>query len=181
MGNSATLTATVAPDNATNKAVTWSTSDPAKATVANGVVTAVAAGSAIITVTTKDGGKSDVCSVTVTTNQTPIASDYIGTWEGSGEGWQATITINEYDMTFQCKYGNGNFWYIIRDWTWTPSSFTNDNPSEKYDGYKVTGTIEGNQNFTAFYVALLEDTNKIFCYSSIDDGSAKWFRGNYTK
>jgi len=66
IGGTATLAATVAPDNATNKAVTWSTSDPAKATVANGTVTAVAAGSATITVTTKDGNKTDSCSVTVT-------------------------------------------------------------------------------------------------------------------
>jgi len=66
VGGSETLTATVAPSNATNKAVTWSTSDATKATVANGVVTAVAAGSATITVTTADGNKTATCSVTVT-------------------------------------------------------------------------------------------------------------------
>ena len=65
VGSSATLTATVAPDNATNKAVTWVTSNAA-ATVANGVITAVAAGTATITVTTKDGNKTDSCTVTVT-------------------------------------------------------------------------------------------------------------------
>jgi len=66
VGGSAALTATVAPINATNKAVTWSSSDAAKAAVENGVVTAVAAGTATITVTTADGGKTAVCSVTVT-------------------------------------------------------------------------------------------------------------------
>ncbi len=48
-GETLTLTATVAPDNATDKTVTWTSSDPTVATVANGVVTAVAAGTATIT------------------------------------------------------------------------------------------------------------------------------------
>jgi len=66
VGSSETLTATVAPSNATNKSVTWVTSDATKATVANGVVRAVATGSATITVTTADGNKTATCSVTVT-------------------------------------------------------------------------------------------------------------------
>ncbi len=66
MGGTANLTATVAPDNATNKAVSWSSSNTASVTVSNGVVTAVAAGSATITVTTADGNKKASCIVTVT-------------------------------------------------------------------------------------------------------------------
>lgn len=68
VGNTAALTATVAPDNATNKAVTWASSDESVATVANGVVTAVAKGTATITVTTVDGSFTDTCAVTVTTS-----------------------------------------------------------------------------------------------------------------
>ena len=64
-GETAQLTATVLPDNATNKNVTWSTSDASIATVNNGEVTAVSAGTATITVTTVDGGKTDTCTVTV--------------------------------------------------------------------------------------------------------------------
>jgi len=65
-GGTATLTATVTPGNAKNKTVTWSTSDEAKATVStNGVVTAVATGSAVITVTTADGNFTDTCTVSV--------------------------------------------------------------------------------------------------------------------
>ena len=60
------LTATVAPSNATNQAVTWSTSNAAVATVnGSGLVTAVASGTAIITVTTQDGAKTDTSVITV--------------------------------------------------------------------------------------------------------------------
>ena len=60
------LTATVAPENATNKSVTWSSSDDTVATVSpTGEVTAVGAGSATITVTTVDGSFTASCAVTV--------------------------------------------------------------------------------------------------------------------
>jgi uncharacterized protein YjdB len=73
VGQTSTLTATVLPSNATNKAVTWSSSNTAIATVANGVVTAVAAGSATITVTTADGGHTATCVVTVTNVKTVLS------------------------------------------------------------------------------------------------------------
>ena len=66
-GASFTLTATVLPANATNKLVTWSSSNTAVATVTtSGKVTGVKAGQAVITVTTSDGGKTAKCSVVVT-------------------------------------------------------------------------------------------------------------------
>lgn len=65
VGSTVTLTANVLPTNATNKNVTWSTSDINVATVAEGVVTGVAEGSATITVTTADGNKTATCVITV--------------------------------------------------------------------------------------------------------------------
>ena len=63
-GESATLTATVEPENATDKAIVWTSSDNAVATVENGVVTAVKAGTA--TITAACGSAKAECTVTVT-------------------------------------------------------------------------------------------------------------------
>lgn len=63
IGETETLTATVNPDDATDKSVTWTTSDANVATVENGVVTAVAAGNA--TITAQAGEHTATCAVTV--------------------------------------------------------------------------------------------------------------------
>lgn len=73
-GESSTLTANITPENATNKTVTWTSSNKAAATVLNGIVTAIAAGSTTITAST--GGKTAVCEVTVTDSSTqPMPDD----------------------------------------------------------------------------------------------------------
>ena len=67
VGGTQQLTATVSPDNALDKTVTWSTSNGSVATVSStGLVTAVAEGTATITATANDGsGKTGTCSITV--------------------------------------------------------------------------------------------------------------------
>lgn len=65
VGDKLTLTATVAPADATNQNVTWTTSDDKVATVVDGKVTAVGEGKATITVTTQDGSFKATCEVTV--------------------------------------------------------------------------------------------------------------------
>ena len=65
VGNTETVTAIVSPSDATNKAVTWTSDAESIATVEDGVITAVATGTANITVTTDDGGFTAVCAVTV--------------------------------------------------------------------------------------------------------------------
>ena len=65
-GDQATLTATVAPENATDKTISWKSSDENVATVTDGVVKALSGGTATITVTANDGsGVSASCAVTV--------------------------------------------------------------------------------------------------------------------
>lgn len=66
-GQTVQLTATVSPNNATDKSVSWSSNNTSVATVnSSGLVTAVSAGTATITVTTTDGSYTDTCVVTVT-------------------------------------------------------------------------------------------------------------------
>ena len=97
-GDTETLTATVNPDNATNKAVTWSTSDAGVATVEHGVVTAVSSGTATITVTTVDGGKTASCAVTVSRASSGSSSDHERTYaivtEDDGNG-SVTVSADE--------------------------------------------------------------------------------------
>jgi len=67
VGNSDSLSATIAPTTATNKNVTWSSSNTVVATVdSNGKVVGVRAGSAVIAIRTVDGSKTATCTVTVT-------------------------------------------------------------------------------------------------------------------
>ncbi len=65
VGENETLTATVSPDGATNKNISWESSDPTVVSVVDGELTALKAGTATITVTTEDGAKTATCAVTV--------------------------------------------------------------------------------------------------------------------
>ena len=105
-GETLTLTATVAPDDATDKTVTWASSDAAVATVADGVVTAVGAGTATITATATNGtaatsdDKTATCTVTVSTTLTANEG-------ASGEYWATyyngttSFTADENTTVFQ--------------------------------------------------------------------------------
>lgn len=65
IGESVTLEATVLPDNATNKGVTWRSSNENVSIVARGKVVATGYGTAVIYATTEDGGYMDFCTITV--------------------------------------------------------------------------------------------------------------------
>ncbi len=92
-GGSDTLNATVTPDNATNKTVTWESNNTSVATVENGKVTAHSAGTAAITVKTADGGYEVTCFVTVkhgNMNHTPENAATC-TEDGNKEYWTCGI------------------------------------------------------------------------------------------
>jgi hypothetical protein len=104
----------VVPNDAGDKTVVWSSSDKAIATVSDeGIVTAVAAGTATITATTKDDGKTAACKVTMkkpqmtmTTAMNGEATVYLA-GDGStvidwGDGSEPeTITLSAFDRSFR--------------------------------------------------------------------------------
>lgn len=91
-GETVELTETVLPSNATDKSVTWSSSNTSVATVSSsGLITGVSVGNATITVTTVDGGYTDTCSVTVTQ---PVIEEY--------------IAVNSFEVGKQYLIANGN-------------------------------------------------------------------------
>jgi len=112
-GSTRTLTANISPITATNKSVTWSSSNTAVATVVDGVVTPVAAGVAVITVTTADGSKTATYTMTVkagATSGTPSVTPVSG------------ITVTQVAMTLTAGEATGTIIATI-----TPSNATNQN------------------------------------------------------
>ncbi len=103
VGEGNKLVATVTPEAAANKEVTWSSNNPEVATVdQDGKVVAQKPGNATITVTTKDGNKTATCEVTV--KETPVAVTGVGLNTNdlklsAGEGNQLVVTITPQHAT----------------------------------------------------------------------------------
>ena len=101
VGNSEQLTATVSPSNADNQSVSWESDNTSVAEVAqDGTVTAVAAGTATITVTTQDGDHTATCEVTVTSGVVAVKGVTLNTnsfevYKGNTFNLVATVTPTE--------------------------------------------------------------------------------------
>ncbi|MCL2682656.1 MAG: Ig-like domain-containing protein [Bacteroidales bacterium] len=89
-GDTLILTATVYPNNATNKNVTWTSSDITVATVNNGTIITIADGFVVITAVTQDGDKTATCSLTIVTLPPPID---IATCNTLLPGWGTSFGI----------------------------------------------------------------------------------------
>lgn len=107
IGGTQTLSYTITPSNATNQNVTWSTSVPTVASVNNGIVTANANGTTVITIRTTDGGYTDTCTVTVNdTSQTGGGGDStlyipdIASYGISKDGTNSEATTNGLNRLF---------------------------------------------------------------------------------
>lgn len=113
VGDSETLIATVLPDNASNKNVTWESSNTSVATVDNGVITAKSVGNTTITVTTEDGSHTATCDVTVIpsskgtivfgTNNVKINSASVEGDDSLGNTWTIT-TVGTTSFTTNASY-----------------------------------------------------------------------------
>ncbi|MEP6803143.1 MAG: Ig-like domain-containing protein [Flavobacterium sp.] len=116
-GNTQQLSATIAPANATNKTVTWSSNNTAIATVnSSGLVTAISAGTATITATTQDGNKIATATITVNPNSNFTVYFYKPSAWGTGIKiyyWSALPTGVLADASWPGVNMNnaGNGWY----------------------------------------------------------------------
>ena len=126
-GETETLTATVRPDNADNRKVTWSSDKTEVATVDGaGKVTAVKAGEAVVTVTTEDGGKTATCKVTVKAKAVPVTG----------------VEVNPWAVTLSVR-GTSKLSYTIR-----PADATNQNVKWESDNPSVA-TVDSDGNVRA--------------------------------
>lgn len=110
-GGSYVLSATVSPSNATNKSVTWSSSNPSVASVSGGRVCAIANGSATITASANDGsGKSASCSVVVTGEilVTSVSLDPSCMTLTVGDSAYTHVTVYPADATNRCVLWTSN-------------------------------------------------------------------------
>ncbi|MCQ2138224.1 MAG: Ig-like domain-containing protein [Bacteroidales bacterium] len=152
IGGTMTLTATVLPSNATNKTVSWSTSNSSVATVSNGVVTAKGAGTATITAKTADGNKTASCSITV--NASSSVAEYVDL--GLSVKW-ATCNLGASKPE---QYGGYYLWaglQDVRNIGYYHIPYHNDDYSgdvgwEKYNWNSYCGTVDNR-----LFLALSDD------------------------
>ena len=118
-GKSEQLTATVLPDNATNKKVSWSSENTEVATVdQDGTVVAKKAGTANIIVTTEDGNKTASCTVTVTLTEYTITYNLNGGTNDSGNPASYTVETETITLKAAAKTGYSFMgWYEKADFT----------------------------------------------------------------
>ena len=158
-GETETLTATVRPDNADNRKVTWSSDKTEIATVDGaGRVTAVKAGEAVITVTTEDGGKTATCKVTVKAKTVPVTG----------------VEVNPWVVTLSVR-GTSKLSYTIR-----PADATNQNVKWESESPSVAtvdseGNVQGVAAGTAKICVTTEDGGfKSYCTVTVKKAESKF-------
>jgi len=194
-GETTTLTASISPANATNKAVSFSSSDTSKVTVdANGKVTPVAIGNVTITVTTADGNKTATCAITVKKSVIDMVSIQAGTFtmgspesetEVLGDSWydnerpQRQVTLSKFFMgkflVTQAQYeevmGINPSWF--KDSNLPAGLTTGDKlPVERvswYDAIEFCNALSELDGLTSYYIIdkTQEDPNNTNQYDTV--------------
>ena len=165
-GENGSITATVAPVDATNQKVSWSSDATAVATVDDkGNVTAVKEGTAIITVTTDDGGKTATCTVTVSASQTEPTKEYtVKFYDGGIVVHTETVTEG---ATVQ-SYNYSKPGYIFEGWTTNSSGH-----GEQYD---FSTPVNGNLDLHAMWTA--ERDEFTYKYAGYECAAFEWVDAN---
>ncbi len=125
VGDTVSLRATVLPSDATDRSVTWSTSDSGVATVQNGLVKGVSPGTATITVATASGSYKASCEVTVS------AATYTITWKDWDGRVLSTSEVNagvvpSYDGDSPTRNADARYSYAFSGWSPSPVAAVED-------------------------------------------------------
>ena len=170
-GESAQLIATVLPANASDKTVTWSVTNPNVASVAEGVVSALNAGTTEIKATTADGGFTAVCTVTVTAPPTILNRDTVLVLDDSGSMNGTPLTELKKAAIKFCKNvleanGNNRIALVIFETDTTVYDFTTNITSltaniNAMRGYGGTNTNYALQKANAFIAQSNADVKSV--------------------
>ena len=134
VGDTEELIVVIAPANATNKSVSWSTSDDTVATVTQGYVTAVGEGEATVTVTTEDGGYQASCTVKVSKRTAHLTGVEVEGPENHIVVQDAARFMSFYPVTFRAVFSDGHKEIAFEKGTFTDSfSYPNLSRNLKYN------------------------------------------------
>ncbi len=139
VGDTTTLSATVAPSNATNKTITWSSSNTSVATVSNGVVKGVASGTAVITASSNNG-KTATCTVTVkSVTTTKLSNNSTVSAETITLGNSVTLTgaasggTSPYTYAFFYKLSTASSYTTLQNFSTTKTATFKPSAAGTYD------------------------------------------------
>jgi beta-fructofuranosidase len=161
-GTTEQLSASVAPSNATNQVVTWTSSNAAIASVSSsGLVTANAVGTTTITVTTQDGAKTATCTVSVTqAPQTLVLNFETGNLSGwtvvSGNAFSAADVCTDTGWRWGGPFNQQGSWHLwsFKDGGDAQVGVLKTNNFVLGGSGQVTALVGGGNDLTNLYIAL---------------------------
>ncbi len=170
-GATTTLIPTVLPSNATDKSVSWKSSNTSVATVSqSGVVTAVANGTATITATTKSGVKTATCSITVRIPSEPVLID--GWWYADEIPQEVLDNRDKYDIMYQNIYEVQAATSPGTGWSDTGIDVTTyEKSGEPWESISNVTTSDTVKLISSYYYH--------YCYEGTKTDVDSWIHGNY--
>lgn len=169
VGKTTALTATVKPENATNKKLTWTSSNASVASVSDGLVTAKSAGTAVITASAAADGKTASCQVTVTKASEqpapdkteppyPFWKDYLNySTKDTKVYYKGKIYQNKWYANAGVKPDSGDPWVLTGDAQWTvPEDEKNYQKDENAESNAINKVLT-DQEITTLYGGINKD------------------------
>jgi uncharacterized protein YjdB len=160
IGRETELIATVLPENATNKNVSWSSSNDAVATVENGIVEGIAEGTAVITVTTEDGGETATCSVTVI--QPIVRAGYVITIADSGTVYALSNETEEY---YHTESNGSNKYYGLKGVAYTTEV---EQAQPQNILWQLTPVLDDDEKIVGYYIQDMDGNYLNATYNGVE-------------